>query len=118
MDVIARFPARPDSAPPEPLAPPVRVEQVRTGRGPKRPVRSTRQPPIGRRDRDATSIFPTRSVVALAVVAAGIWGLALRNELSRRGAAPVDVADTQERETHRLASEPGSQQATDTRIAQ
>ncbi|MDA1041132.1 MAG: hypothetical protein O3A37_12710 [Planctomycetota bacterium] len=91
---------------------------MRTSRGPKRPAKPTRQPPTRRRDRDAKSIFPTRSVVALAVVAAGIWGLALRNELIRRGAAPVEIAETETPATHRLASEPATQQATDARIAE
>lgn len=118
MDVIARFPTRPDSAPPVAPAPPVQAEPMRATRGPKRPAKPTRQPPPRRRDRDTKPIFPTRSVVALAVVAAGIWGLALRNELVRRDAAAVELAETDQRATHRLASEPGSQHPTDARIAQ
>lgn len=113
MDVIARFPARPDSSAAEPPAPPVRADP-----GPKRPAKPTRPSPPGRRDRREKSIFPTRSVAALAIVAAGIWGLALRNELVRRGAAEVELAVAEERSSQRVASEPGSQGATDARIAQ
>lgn len=112
MDVIARFPARPDSSAAEPPTPPERAD-----RGPKRPVKPMRPSPSGRREQRETSMFPTRSVAVLAIVAAGIWGLALRNELVRRGAAPVEVAAQEERSSQRLASEPVSERATDTRIA-
>lgn len=121
MDVIARFPARPDSAPPEPpppLAPPARAVPPRADRGPKRPAKPTRKPPDRQRERQEKSLFPARSVVALAVVAAGIWGLALRNELVHRGDASVELAETEPRASHRVASEPGSQSATDARIAE
>jgi hypothetical protein len=56
--------------------------------------------------------------MALAVVAAGIWGLALRNELVRRSADPVELAETDERASHRIASDPGTQGATQPRITQ
>lgn len=118
MDVIARFPARPDSGAPEPPARPARDVPTRADHGSKRPAKPTRPSPERRRDRREKSLFPTRSVAALAVVAAGIWGLALRNELVRRGAAPPELAQAEEKTPHRVASEPGSQSATDTRISQ
>jgi hypothetical protein len=81
-------------------------------------VEPSRKPTTRRRERQETSSFPTRSIVVLTVVAAGIWGLALRNELVRRGDATVELAEAETRASHRVASEPGSQTATDARIAQ
>jgi hypothetical protein len=90
----------------------------RADRRPKRLVKPTRRPSSRQGGRQDTSSFPTRSIVALAVVAAGIWGLALRNELVRRGDATVELAEAETRDSHRVASEPGSQSAMDARIAQ
>jgi hypothetical protein len=118
VDVLARFPARPGIADPKPSAPTARSGSEQADHGSQRLAKPTRQPATRHRDRRAKSVFPTRSVMALAVVAAGIWGLALRNELVRRSADPVELAETDERASHRIASDPGTQGATQPRITQ
>lgn len=117
VDIIARFPARPGVLEPA-SAPAARVVPERADRVATRPAKPARRSATHHRDRREKSVFPSHSIVVLAVVAAGVWGLALRNELVRRQTALVELAKTEDRAAHRVASEPTPHGTADTRIAQ
>lgn len=108
MDVLARFPAMP-AAPPADRRTKGAIEPSRSRpEGKPRPSRPVRR---------GKSLVPTGSIVVLAVIALGVWGMVLRDELASRKTAPVDVAGAAAQSPHRLAREPGPT-STEARIAE
>ena len=67
--------------------------------------KESRRPVVHRRKR---SVFPTRSVTILALIAAGIWGFALRNEWLESSTVADGMESSKQRQPHWVAHEPRS----------
>ena len=103
VKVIARFPACPES----------RISTASAKRS--SPARSDRTQVQGRKalhrpvsQHVKKSVFPARSVTLLAIIAAGIWGLALRNEWVENSTDADSIKSSTQRQPHWVAREPRS----------